>query len=135
MDKEKFAERLRFLMANKLQKNGKPTTSYTIGKESEVSSSTIDNLLNCKSTVCVDNAVIIAKYFNCSLDYLLTGEDFHPEVLDTTPVEVPRHLYDLLVADSQRVGMLRNYLDQIVSIMKMERNIDENETKNPTACA
>ena len=135
MNVEEFSERLRWLMQQKRQSNGRPTTGYSIEKEKVLSSSTIENLLHAKNAPSVEVLETISKYFNVSLDWLVTGSEFSAPALDTTPVEVPRHIYDLVATELNKVGTIRRGIEEIVSILKSQRNDDVIGSKSASISA
>lgn len=55
-----------------LQETG--TTRYSLGKQTNISISRLDDWYHGKYIPSLDNALALAKFFNCSLDYLLGRE-------------------------------------------------------------
>lgn len=128
MNNEEFIKRLRLCMKTKRQSNGRPSTGYSIDKDGVVSSSTIENLLKGKMSPSIDTLISLSEYFEVSIDWLVTGKEPERPTLDCTPVEVPRHIYDLIASEVNKVGAIRRGIEEIVSILHKEHQYDNTGT-------
>lgn len=69
-----FKDRLKYLIDNK-KVNGRKITPYYLGKNTSVSRQSIENYISGKQKPTINNANIIAQFFNVSVDWLLSGKD------------------------------------------------------------
>jgi len=68
-----FKDRLLHVIESKMI-NGKKVTSYSIGKNTNVSRQSIDNYISGKQKPTIENATLIADYLGVSVAWLLNGE-------------------------------------------------------------
>lgn len=68
-----FKERLKYLL-DEINVDNKKVTSYRLDKETSISRASFDNYISGRQSPSIENATIIAEYFNVSLDWLLAGK-------------------------------------------------------------
>ena len=119
-----FKDRLRYLIEN-VKVNNKDVSTYRIGKETPISRVSYENYMSGKQVPTIDKAIIIAQYFDISINWLLLGEP--KEICDS---ELLTHLKEELriVREENKslyreIGRLEEQLKEVKKDAPEESNV------------
>ena len=121
-----FKDRLRYLIEN-VKVNNKDVSTYRIGKETPISRVSYANYMSGKQVPTIDKAIIIAQYFDISINWLLLGEGVPKEICDS---ELLTHLKEELriVREENKslyreIGRLEEQLKEVKKDAPEESNV------------
>lgn len=123
-----FKDRLKYLLDN-VEVNGSKVSTYRIGKESGLSRVSYENYMNGKQKPSIENAIIIARYFKISIEWLLTGEgDIKPsENIPSSDIvlHLKEELKELRTKNEElnrEIGYLEGQLKEIKKLVPKEES-------------
>lgn len=121
-----FKDRLRYLIDN-VKVGDKPVTTYRIGKETSISRVSYENYMSGKQTPTIEKAIIIAQYFNISMNWLLMGEENIEKSSDDNLLEhlksELREVREENKSLNREIGKLESQLKEIKKRVPQESNV------------
>ena len=96
-----FKDRLQHLFDITLI-NNKPITTYRVGKDTSITRVSLDNYLSGKQSPSIENATIIAQYFNVSTEWLLKGEGNKETDEDSSFISLSREVWNVIKKQADR---------------------------------
>lgn len=121
-----FKDRLKYLIDNVIV-NNKEVTTYRIGKETPISRVSYENYMFGKQVPTIDKAIIIAQYFDISINWLLMGEGTPKSTCDS---DLLIHLKEELKAVREEnkslyreIGKLEEQLKEVKKVVHEESDV------------